>query len=185
MPLYSELSAFGARVLKPGRVVIAYCGKADLPEQLERLAEHLDYVWAGAIFLPGRHVNVRSHLIRGRWRPVAIFSAGRYRPRHWLIDAMVSEGSGVKGPDDHRWQQSLGPFSRWIEQVAEPGELVVDPFIGGGTTALACQALGRRFLGCDIDPASVSLTLERLRSSHNSRPNGRGQQKQRSQSEEE
>lgn len=163
IPLYSDLSAFGARVLKPGRLLIAYCGKVDLPEQLSRLGEHLEYVWCGAVFLPGRHVNVRSHLIRGRWRPVAIFSAGRYRPRHWLIDAHVSDGNGAKGPHAHRWQQAVGPFVRWVEQVAEPGELVLDPFVGGGTTAIACQATGRRFLGCDLDPASVSLTLERLR----------------------
>jgi len=162
IPLYSELSAFAARVLIPGRLVIAYCGKVDLPEQLERLGEHLAYVWCGAIFLPGRHTNFRARLIRGMWRPVAIFSAGTYQPRHWMIDALMAEGSGAKGPQDHRWQQGLGPFARWVAQVAEPGELVVDPFVGGGTCALACQATARRFLGSDIDPASISLTIERL-----------------------
>ena len=162
VPLYSDLSAFAARVLKPGRLLVAYCGKVDLPEQLARLGEHLEYVWTGAVFLPGRDTELRARMIRGRWRPVAIFSAGRYRPRHWIIDAFVSEGTGAKGPTDHRWQQSVGPFVRWVEQVAEPGELVLDPFVGGGTTALACRATGRRFLGCDVDPASVSLTIERL-----------------------
>jgi ParB-like chromosome segregation protein Spo0J len=163
VPLYSDLSLFASRVLKRGRLCIAYCGKVDLPEQLARLGEHLEYVWTGAIFLPGRHTELRSRMIRGRWRPVAIFSAGKYRPRHWIIDALTAEGDGAKGPTDHRWQQSVGPFQRWVEQAAEPGELVVDPFVGGGTTALACQATGRRFLGCDVDPASVSLTVERLR----------------------
>ena len=163
VPLYSDLSEFASRVLKPGRLLVAYCGKVDLPEQLSRLGEHLEYVWIGAVFLPGRHTELRSRMVRGRWRPVAIFSAGKYRPRHWLIDAFTSEGNGAKGPTDHRWQQSVGPFVRWVEQVTEPGELVVDPFCGSGTTGLACQATGRRFVGADIDPASVSLTIERLR----------------------
>ena len=162
VPLYSDLSGFAARVLKPGRLCVAYCGKVDLPEQLNRLGEHLTYVWTGAVFQPGRHTELRSRMIRGRWRPVAIFSAGPYRPRHWLLDAFTSEGRGDKGPEAHRWQQTTGPFVRWVEQAAEPGELVVDPFCGSGTTALACRATGRRFIGCDIDPASVSLTLERL-----------------------
>ncbi|HXA30953.1 MAG TPA: ParB N-terminal domain-containing protein, partial [Acidimicrobiales bacterium] len=69
VPLFSDLSAFAARVLKPGRLIVAYCGKVDLPEQLERLGEHLEYVWTGAIFLPGRHTNMRPRLIRGLWRP--------------------------------------------------------------------------------------------------------------------
>ncbi len=163
VPLYSDLSKFAARVLKPGRLLVAYCGKVDLPEQLGRLGEHMEYVWLGAVFLPGRHTEMRSRMVRGRWRPVAIFSAGKYRPRHWIIDAFTSEGNGAKGPTDHRWQQSVGPFVRWVEQVTEADELVVDPFCGSGTTGLACQATGRRFLGCDIDPASVSLTIERLR----------------------
>ncbi|HVB27676.1 MAG TPA: DNA methyltransferase [Mycobacteriales bacterium] len=161
--IYSDLSAFAARILEPGRLLVAYCGKVHLPELLDRLGERLEYVWTGAVFQPGRHSELRARMIRGRWRPIAIFSAGQYRPRHWIIDAFMSEGSGVKGPDDHRWQQTVGPFARWVEQVAEPGELVIDPFVGGGTTALACQETGRRFIGCDIDPASVSLTVDRLR----------------------
>ena len=55
VPLYSDLSAFAARVLKPRRLCVAYCGKMALPEHFERLGEHLEYVWTGAIFLPGRH----------------------------------------------------------------------------------------------------------------------------------
>jgi DNA modification methylase len=42
------------------------------------------------------------------------------------------------------------------------GELVVDPFVGQGTTAAAAVAEGRRFVGCDLDPAAVSLTVERM-----------------------
>jgi DNA modification methylase len=43
-----------------------------------------------------------------------------------------------------------------------PGELVLDPFVGHGTTPAAAVAEPRRFLGCDVDPAAVSLTIERL-----------------------
>ena len=163
VPLYGDLSTFAARVLKPGRLCVAYCGKVDLPEQLARLGEHLEYVWTGAVFQPGRHTEHHRRMIRGHWRPVAIFSAGKYEPRHWILDAVTAEGRGEKGPTDHRWQQAVGPFVRWVEQVAEPGEVVVDPFCGSGTTGLACRETGRRFIGCDIDPASVSLTVERLR----------------------
>jgi hypothetical protein len=163
VPVFSDLSAFAARVLKPGRLLAAYCGKSDLLAQLNRLNEHLEYMWLGAVFLPGRHVVMRSICVRGRWRPVALFSSGKYESRHWIIDASAAEGAGVKGPTDHRWQQATGPIARWVEQLAEPGELVCDPFVGSGTTALACQQTGRRFLGCDVEAASVSLTLERLK----------------------
>ncbi len=162
VPLYSELSAFAARVLKPGRICLAYCGKVSLPEQLDRLGDHLEYVWTGAIFLPGRHTIFRRKMIFGRWRPVAFFSNGPYVVRTTIVDALWAPGRGEKRPDDHPWQQAVGPFERLLEMVSKPGELVVDPFVGSGTTGVACMATGRRFLGADVDPGAVALAIQRL-----------------------
>ena len=50
----------------------------------------------------------------------------------------------------------------WVRQVSKPGELVCDPFLGSGTTALACVLEGRRFVGADLDPACVETTRRRL-----------------------
>ena len=41
-------------------------------------------------------------------------------------------------------------------------QLVVDPFVGSGTTAVACKDLGRRFVGCDVDPECVAMAKRRL-----------------------
>jgi DNA modification methylase len=62
----------------------------------------------------------------------------------------------------HPWQQALEPVRHWIRQVSERGELIVDPFLGSGTTAVAAIMEGRRFLGCDIDPGCVETTRRRL-----------------------
>ena len=40
----------------------------------------------------------------------------------------------------------------WIELYSEPGDLVVDPFAGFGTTVVEAQRLGRRGIGYEIDP---------------------------------
>lgn len=50
-----------------------------------------------------------------------------------------------------------------VRQSSEPGELVVDPFVGAGPTAEAALSLGRRFAGCDVQPRAVELTLARAR----------------------
>jgi DNA modification methylase len=46
----------------------------------------------------------------------------------------------VSSPPDQHWQQSLGPYRKIVRMVTKAGELVVDPFVGSGTTGLASGA---------------------------------------------
>jgi hypothetical protein len=163
IPIFSELSAFAARVLKPGRLLAAYCGKLRQPEEMARLAESLEYVWVGATVLRGRHSKIHQLKINGWYRPWLLFSAGPYVPRAWIKDTLVAgEGSGEKELIDHPWQQAVGPVRQLVSMLTEPGELVLDPFVGSGTTAIATVSEGRRFVGCDLDPGAVAMTLDRL-----------------------
>jgi site-specific DNA-methyltransferase (adenine-specific) len=52
---------------------------------------------------------------------------------------------------------------RVIAAASNPGDLVIDPFVGSGTTAVVARRMGRRFLGFDLDPDCVRLSLKRLR----------------------
>lgn len=56
----------------------------------------------------------------------------------------------------------LSLMQRLIELSTNEGELVCDPFLGSGTTAVACVSLGRRFVGGDCNPASVAVTDRRI-----------------------
>jgi tRNA/tmRNA/rRNA uracil-C5-methylase (TrmA/RlmC/RlmD family) len=54
------------------------------------------------------------------------------------------------------WGLAVGP------PLTEAGDLVVDPFCGGGTVPAACQALGRRWLATEIDPEAIAMARKRL-----------------------
>jgi site-specific DNA-methyltransferase (adenine-specific) len=51
---------------------------------------------------------------------------------------------------------------RLIKLLSFPGDLVVDPFLGSGTTAVVAAALGRRVYGCDLNPDAVRLAQARV-----------------------
>lgn len=51
---------------------------------------------------------------------------------------------------------------RLIELYTYRGDLILDPFMGSGTTALAARAADRHFIGYDADPAYIALSTERL-----------------------
>ncbi len=49
-----------------------------------------------------------------------------------------------------------------VRDFTDPGDLVFDPTMGEGTTGEACLKLGRRFIGCEIDPRYFAMAQERL-----------------------
>jgi DNA modification methylase len=73
-----------------------------------------------------------------------------------------SDGNDANAKELHRWGQDYGAFHDIVERLTRPGQTVVDPFMGSGTTLLAAHALGRHAIGCDIDAASVATARGRL-----------------------
>lgn len=62
----------------------------------------------------------------------------------------------------HQNEKPVALLAQAIESMSEPGDLVVDPFMGSGSTGEACALTGRRFLGCEIDPRYYGPACERL-----------------------
>ena len=51
----------------------------------------------------------------------------------------------------------------YIDTLTQPGDLVFDPFCGGGTTAVAAALAHRRWITCDVDEQAVWIARQRLR----------------------
>jgi DNA modification methylase len=49
-----------------------------------------------------------------------------------------------------------------ILTASQPGDIVLDPFMGSGTTALSAGLLGRRFAGIELNPEYMELARKRL-----------------------
>jgi site-specific DNA-methyltransferase (adenine-specific) len=62
----------------------------------------------------------------------------------------------------HQTQKPLALMERLVRLFSEPGELVLDPFAGSGTTGVAAIRLGRRFLGWEMNSQYVAIASKRL-----------------------
>ena len=62
----------------------------------------------------------------------------------------------------HPTQKSLDLFIEIIKIHSNENDLIFDPFSGSGSTALACQKLGRNFMGSEIDPSYYAQAIKRL-----------------------
>ena len=63
--------------------------------------------------------------------------------------------------DLHPTTKPLALIERLLGNSSLPGHTIYDPFLGSGTTLIACEHLQRRCYGCEIDPGYVAVTLER------------------------
>lgn len=60
------------------------------------------------------------------------------------------------------WQQPTTLLKRIISIGSQINDTVLDPFCGSGTTLVAAQSLGRKWLGCDREQKAVNISAERL-----------------------
>lgn len=109
---------------------------------------------------PARVQAVTSQYGRGvrrdRWEPNPLGA----KPRDVLEVPVICNGMAEKTP--HATQKPEALIERLILASSAPGQLVVDPFVGSGTTAVVAARLGRRWLAGDADPKYVGLARERL-----------------------
>jgi len=64
--------------------------------------------------------------------------------------------------DEHPCQLPIHLLERIILMSTDENDIVLDPFVGTGTTAIAAKRLGRRFIGIDIDEKYVNITKDKL-----------------------
>ena len=151
LPLYGDLSAFAARVLRPGGSLVAMVGQSYLPAIVAALGECLTYQWTLSYLTPGgQAVQLWDRKVNTFWKPLLWYVKGEYTGK-WIGDVAKSN---VNDNDKrfHGWGQSESGMADIIERFTDVGELILDPFGGGMTTGIVAQALGRRFIGIEIDP---------------------------------
>ena len=160
------------RILKPkGQLYIFTSEKlfAQYRLEMEKLQFHFRnlIVWIKTNPLPKiRQVS---------WRNATeyIMYAGREKTEkcdytfNWLTQRdmiNIVETSILNGPErtEHPTQKPLSIITKLIKVSSNPGDLILDPFMGSGTTAVACRMLDREYIGFEISDEYCKLAEKRL-----------------------
>jgi DNA modification methylase len=78
----------------------------------------------------------------------------------WSMPIAINRGGA--NPRHHTTEKPLPLMSRLIGLFTDPGELILDPFAGSGTTGVAAKAIGRRAILVDQDEACCEMMVQRL-----------------------
>ena len=96
------------------------------------------------------------------WQPILVYgkdpylSSGKGRRPDIIEHTESSEGNGHPCPKPVRFMQRL------VERTSLSDELICDPFMGSGTTGVACVKLGRKFIGIEIEPKYFDIACRRI-----------------------
>lgn len=129
---------------------------ASLPKESEAIA-----IWGKP---PGAHRLIR---------PRALHSWGQYLATLRGLSPYVARLGDVwrdasPGQMFNYWQRQhpnekpISLMRNLVELCSAPGDLILDPFMGSGTTGVACIELGRRFVGIEIDPMFFAVAQKRI-----------------------
>lgn len=165
--LWEPLSEVARMLLKPTGVLAVMCGtRLDLIDHARyMLDKHMKRRHVGVYLTPGQRWRDQVERVAIGWKPIFLYSHPDVdvSNRKWINDdVFTSSGTREQDTRFHHWGQNESGIADLIRGLTEPGQLVVDPFLGGGTAAVVCRDLGRRFIGCDVDANAVSISRERL-----------------------
>lgn len=158
--LYGGLAILAARVLKPGGILMAYSGQMHLPQIYASMGQHLQYLWTCAIGHSNGATWFRKWHLLNAWKPVLMY--GKPPVSAWWEQSFADYVTGGKEKGDHEWQQSLAEAEHYIQAVCPPGGVVLDPFLGSGTSLLAARRLGMQIIGIELDPATSARAKLRV-----------------------
>jgi DNA modification methylase len=155
--VYEELGLLAKNILKPEGMLAVMTGHLWMREYLEAISKYLPYRHMAAYLQPGASSIIWGMRLRISWKPILIFGS---KSKFIKNDVFKSKKQTKK---HHPWEQSVEGFEQIVYHLSRPGELVVDPFMGTGTTAIACLRLGRKFIGTEIDPETYQIAVDRLK----------------------
>lgn len=80
----------------------------------------------------------------------------------WRMAAFSSGAKKTNGEKVHPTQKPVELITKMIEDATDPGAVVLDTFMGSGTTAVACIKTGRHYIGFELDEKYHATAMQRI-----------------------
>ena len=156
---YNILAKHAPRILKPSGWLISYSGHYNLDKVMRMFGDAgLEYYWLNCQLNAGPTVMVHARKVICGWKPIVIYQKPpTLKCEKGFYDVIRS----ATEKNLHVWQQSLGDLDFIIPRFTKPGQLLVEPFAGSGTTITSAKVHGLRWIACEINPQTYNIAVSR------------------------
>ena len=94
------------------------------------------------------------------WQPILYYGKDPYGGKGSRPDS--KESCEAAEQNGHPCPKPIGQMKWLVGRATLPGETVFDPFMGSGTTGVACVQMDRNFVGCELEPAYFDIACKRI-----------------------
>lgn len=152
-----ELSEFAARAVELARRWVVMTCEWRHAVELDRLET---FVRLGIWHKPNGSPQFTGDRPGTGWEAVAILH--RLGRKRWNGGGHHAVWTYPKTEGEHPTQKPLALIEKWLSQFTDEGETILDPFMGSGTTGVACVRHGRAFIGIERDPKHFATACRRI-----------------------
>ncbi len=150
------------RVLKQDSWFVTFFSTKFLPELFKN--NPFSYFWQIVLYCP--EGMVKSPIGFTKFMSCFIFKKGNPTIVQWNKDIFKDTPGKMVEPDEGYINHPTPKPKHFIKEVlkmfTKENDLILDPFIGSGSTAIACSHLNRSFVGFEVNPDYIKIANERL-----------------------
>lgn len=154
LPVFAELY----RVLKSNRYCITFCGWSAIAG-FATAWEEAGFKTVGRIVWPKPYASSQGHTAYFHEMAFVLAKGFPRKPMNPIDDVQPWEYSGNRA---HPTQKAVSVITLLIRAFSAPNDLVLDPFLGSGTTAVSAALNDRRYIGIELEENYCALARRRL-----------------------
>ena len=148
------------RIAKDGAPLLVFTDWRQLPSITDAI-QAAGWFWLGIIPWDKRSSRPQKGKFRQQCEYVIFASKGRFIPKTTICLPGVYSYPVIAQHKVHLTSKPL-ELLKDLFKITEPSGIILDPFIGGGTTAVAAYETGRKCIGIELSSEYVELTIKRI-----------------------
>lgn len=147
------------RLLKPNSNAYMFCGLVHLPLITCFFKQYTKYRIREVIIWNKTHWGM-GYGFKKQYEAILVLEKGKPRYRFpWMPNLFSVKRVNTK---EHPHKKTTELLDKMILQSSDPGNLVLDPFAGSGSTLLSAKQLNRKFIGVEIDSSYCQIAEDNL-----------------------
>ena len=148
------------RVLKPSTHCYLMINARNLKE-LQQAAEDSGFVFQNLIVWDKGNVTPNKWYLNAH-ELILMLRKGAAKNINNMGEKNILRVPNITHKKLHPTEKPVDLMKIFVQNSTQVGDVVLDPFMGAGSVGVACQQIGRKFIGCEIDEQYYNIAAERL-----------------------